>query len=89
MTAAAGKKNDGNDDEPQGVVIEQIAKTVIHGRTSKSTFKGGKQGSRSLSLSEYATKREMFRKRSIYEKTGRNAPRTHRFFDLFSPFESL
>ena len=34
MAAAAGKQNDGNDDQPKGAVIKQIAKTVIHNRSS-------------------------------------------------------
>ena len=34
MTAAAGKQNDGNDDQPKSAVIKQIAKTVIHNRSS-------------------------------------------------------
>lgn len=34
MTAAAGKQNDGNDDQPKGAVVKQIAKTVIHNRSS-------------------------------------------------------
>ena len=32
--AAVGKQNDGNDDEPESAVIKQIAKTVIHNRSS-------------------------------------------------------
>jgi hypothetical protein len=34
MTAAAGKQNDGNDDQPKGAIVKQIAKTVIHIRSS-------------------------------------------------------
>ena len=34
MTAAAGKQNDGNDDQPKSAVVKQIAKTVIHNRSS-------------------------------------------------------
>ena len=34
VAAAAGKQNDGNDDQPKGAVIKQIAKTVIHSRSS-------------------------------------------------------
>ena len=34
MAAAAGKQDDGNDDQPKGAVIKQIAKTVIHNRSS-------------------------------------------------------
>ena len=34
MAAAAGKQNDGNDDQPKSAVVKQIAKTVIHSRSS-------------------------------------------------------
>lgn len=34
MAAAAGKQNDGNDDQPKSAVVKQIAKTVIHNRSS-------------------------------------------------------
>ena len=34
VAAAAGKQNDGNDDQPKGAVVKQIAKTVIHNRSS-------------------------------------------------------
>ena len=34
MTAAAGKQNDGNDDQPKGAVVKQVAKAVIHNRSS-------------------------------------------------------
>ena len=34
MIAAAGKQNDGNDNQPKGAIIKQIAKTVIHNRSS-------------------------------------------------------
>lgn len=30
VVAAAGKQNDGNDDQPKGTVIKKIAKAVIH-----------------------------------------------------------
>lgn len=30
VVAAAGKQNDGNNDQPKGAVIKQIAKAVIH-----------------------------------------------------------
>jgi len=36
MTAAAGQEKDGDDDEPDAVVIEQIAETVIHNGSSLS-----------------------------------------------------
>ena len=36
MTAAAGKQNDGNDDQPKGAVFKKIAKAVIHNRSSKN-----------------------------------------------------
>lgn len=32
---AAGKQNDGNDDEPKSAVVKQIAEAVIHNRSSK------------------------------------------------------
>lgn len=38
MAAAAGKQNDGNDDQPKGAVVKQIAKTVIHNRSSKKSL---------------------------------------------------
>ena len=34
VAAAAGKQNDGNDDQPKGAVFKQIAKAVIHTRSS-------------------------------------------------------
>ena len=34
VVAAAGKQNDGNDDQPKGAVFKQIAKAVIHNRSS-------------------------------------------------------
>lgn len=34
MIAAAGKQNDGNNNQPKGAVVKQIAKTVIHNRSS-------------------------------------------------------
>lgn len=34
MTAAAGEQNDGKDDDPDAVVIEQVAETVIHNGSS-------------------------------------------------------
>ena len=37
--AAAGKQNDGNDDKPKSAVVKQIAKTVIHNRSSKKSLK--------------------------------------------------
>ena len=36
--AAAGKQNDGNDDQPKSAVVKQIAKTVIHNRSSKKSL---------------------------------------------------
>ena len=39
VAAAAGKQNDGNDDQPKGAVIKQIAKTVIHSRSSIKSLK--------------------------------------------------
>ena len=38
MTAAAGKQNDGNDDQPKSAVVKQIAKTVIHNRSSQNSI---------------------------------------------------
>ena len=38
MIAAAGKQNDGNDDQPKGAVVKQIAKTVIHNRSSQNSI---------------------------------------------------
>ena len=38
MAAAAGKQNDGNDDQPKGAVFKQIAKAVIHNRSSKKSL---------------------------------------------------
>lgn len=35
VTAATGKQNDRNDDEPNPVVVKQIAKTVVHDSSSK------------------------------------------------------
>jgi len=34
MTAAAGQKNDRNDDQPDAVVVKQIAEAVIHNGSS-------------------------------------------------------
>jgi hypothetical protein len=34
MTAAAGEQNDGNDDQPKGAVLKQVAKAVIHNCSS-------------------------------------------------------
>ena len=39
MAAAAGKQNDGNDDQPKGAVVKKIAKTVIHSRSSIKSLK--------------------------------------------------
>ena len=39
VAAAAGKQNDGNDDQPKGAVVKQIAKTVIHNRSSIKSLK--------------------------------------------------
>ena len=39
MTAAAGEQNDGNDDQPKGAVVKQIAKAVIHSRSSIKSLK--------------------------------------------------
>ena len=39
VTAAAGKKNDGNDDQPKGAIVKKIAKTVIHNRSSIKSLK--------------------------------------------------
>ena len=39
VAAAAGKQNDGNDDEPKSAVVKQIAKTVIHNRSSIKSLK--------------------------------------------------
>ena len=38
MAAAARKQNDGNDDQPKGAVFKQIAKAVIHNRSSKKSL---------------------------------------------------
>jgi hypothetical protein len=38
MIAAAGKQNDGNDDQPKSAVVKQIAKTVIHNRSSQNSI---------------------------------------------------
>ena len=43
VAAAAGKQNDGNDDQPKGAVFKQIAKAVIHNRSSKKSL--GEQAS--------------------------------------------
>lgn len=40
MTAAAGKQDDGNDDQPKGAIVKQIAKTVIHNRSSVKSNRG-------------------------------------------------
>ena len=37
--AAAGKQNDGNDDQPKSAIVKQIAKTVIHNRSSVKSLK--------------------------------------------------
>ena len=37
--AAAGQKKDGNDDEPDAVVIKKIAKAVIHNYPPRKSFK--------------------------------------------------
>ena len=34
VSAAAGEQDNGNDDDPDAVVIEQIAETVIHNGSS-------------------------------------------------------
>ena len=39
VAAAAGKQNDSNDDQPKGAVFKQIAKAVIHNRSSKNSLK--------------------------------------------------
>ena len=39
MAAAAGKQDDGNDNEPKSAVVKQIAKTVIHNRSSVRSLK--------------------------------------------------
>lgn len=39
VTAAAGKQNDGNDDQPKSAIVKQIAKTVIHNRSSVKSLK--------------------------------------------------
>ena len=38
MTAAAGKQNDSNDDQPKSAVFKEIAKAVIHNRSSKKSL---------------------------------------------------
>ncbi|MBR5119793.1 MAG: hypothetical protein IKV02_02235, partial [Clostridia bacterium] len=43
MTAAAGKQNDSNDDQPKSAVFKEIAKAVIHNRSSKKSL--GEQAS--------------------------------------------
>ena len=35
VIAVAGKQNDGNDDQPKGAVVKEIAKTVIHNCSSQ------------------------------------------------------
>ena len=37
--AAAGEEDDGKDDEPDPVVVEQIAEAVIHNRSSKKILR--------------------------------------------------
>ena len=39
MAAAAGKQNDGNDDQPKSAVVKQIAEAVIHNRSSLNSLK--------------------------------------------------
>ena len=39
VVAAAGKQNDGNDDQPKAVVVKQIAKAVIHNCSSLKSLK--------------------------------------------------
>jgi hypothetical protein len=39
MTAAAGEQDDCDDDQPEGVVIKQIAEAVIHNRSSLNKWK--------------------------------------------------
>lgn len=34
MTAAAGQKKDGNDDDPNAVVVKKIAEAVVHNGSS-------------------------------------------------------
>ena len=39
VAAAAGKQDDGNDDQPKSAIVKQIAKTVIHNRSSMKSLK--------------------------------------------------
>jgi hypothetical protein len=52
LVAAAGNEQDGNDDQPDPVVVKQIAQTVVHIRSSVIKLTG-KDGS-ALLLSSYA-----------------------------------
>ena len=56
MTAAAGKQNDGNDDQPKSAVIKEIAKTVIHNRSSTKLI-GEPEGAPLLSYYDEREKR--------------------------------
>jgi hypothetical protein len=56
VAAAAGKQNDGNDDQPKGAVIKQIAKTVIHSRSSIKSI-GKPEGAPLLSYYDERRKR--------------------------------
>lgn len=40
MTAAAGKQDNGNDDQPKSAIVKQIAKTVIHNCSSVKSNRG-------------------------------------------------
>ena len=56
--AAAGNQQNGNDDQPDPVVTEEIAEAVIHGLSSLNDFEGGGRLPCSL-VSFYAKERRL------------------------------